>query len=341
MKLLTITVPCYNSQDYMEHCINSLLVGGEDVEIILVDDGSTDRTAEIADQYAEKYPSIVRVVHKENGGHGSGVNTGISLATGEYFKVVDSDDWVDSQAYLKILSRLRYFIRTKGNGPVDMLVSNFIYDKVDTTRKKVMNYRRMMPKNTVFGWSDLKWISKQTYILMHSIIYRTEVLRKCGLKLPEHTFYVDNLFAYIPLPYVKRLYYLDVDFYHYYIGREDQSVNEEVMISRIDQQIRVNKMMIRAYDLVKDVHNPKLRKYMYNDLEIITTVSTALLNKAGTPEAKRKKDKLWKYVWNYNPKLYIRMKNDPVGRSMTLPGEIGRKFGVIAYRVVHKFYGFN
>ena len=79
MKLLTITVPCYNSQDYMEHCINSLLTGGEDVEIILVDDGSTDATAEIADRYAESYPTIVKVIHKENGGHGSGVNAALSM----------------------------------------------------------------------------------------------------------------------------------------------------------------------------------------------------------------------------------------------------------------------
>ena len=92
MKLLTVTVPCYNSQDYMERCIDSFLPGGEDVEIIIVDDGSTDRTGEIADEYARKYPEIVRVIHQENGGHGAGLNAGINHATGLYFKVVDSDD---------------------------------------------------------------------------------------------------------------------------------------------------------------------------------------------------------------------------------------------------------
>ena len=93
MKLLSIVVPCYNSEKYMRKCIDSLLVGGEDVEIIIVDDGSTgDRTAEIADEYAARYPAIVKTVHKANGGHGSAVNTGIDHATGIYFKVVDSDD---------------------------------------------------------------------------------------------------------------------------------------------------------------------------------------------------------------------------------------------------------
>lgn len=98
MKLLSIAVPCYNSEDYMRHCIETLLPGGEDVEIIIVDDGSTkDRTAEIADEYAAKYPGIVKAVHQENGGHGEAVNTGLRNATGLYFKVVDSDDWLDTE----------------------------------------------------------------------------------------------------------------------------------------------------------------------------------------------------------------------------------------------------
>ena len=110
MKLLTVTVPCYNSEQYMEKCIESLLPGGEDVEIIIVDDGSTDRTGEIADRYAEEYPSMVRVIHKENGGHGSAVNAGIENATGIYFKVVDSDDWVNKDSYLRILVSLRCLV---------------------------------------------------------------------------------------------------------------------------------------------------------------------------------------------------------------------------------------
>ena len=97
MRDITFTVPCFNSEDYMEHCIDTLLTADERAEIIIVDDGSTDRTGEIADNYARNYPEIVRVVHQENGGHGSGVNAGLALATGKYFKVVDSDDWLDER----------------------------------------------------------------------------------------------------------------------------------------------------------------------------------------------------------------------------------------------------
>lgn len=98
MKLLSIAVPCYNSQDYMRNCVDSLLKGGELVEILIVNDGSKDDTAKIADEYAEKYPTIVRAIHQENGGHGEAVNTGIRNATGFYFKVVDSDDWVNEES---------------------------------------------------------------------------------------------------------------------------------------------------------------------------------------------------------------------------------------------------
>ena len=105
MKLITFTVPCYNSAAYMEHCIQTLLPAGEEAEIILVDDGSSDETGAIADTWAEKYPTIIRAIHQENGGHGEGVNQGIRNASGLYFKVVDSDDWLDAEALQKVMAK--------------------------------------------------------------------------------------------------------------------------------------------------------------------------------------------------------------------------------------------
>ncbi len=107
MKILSIAIPCYNSAAYMRRCIDSLLPGGEDVEILIVDDGSTkDNTAEIADEYEKNYPGIVKAIHQENGGHGEAVNAGLRNATGVYYKVVDSDDWVDVDVYLDIINTL-------------------------------------------------------------------------------------------------------------------------------------------------------------------------------------------------------------------------------------------
>jgi glycosyltransferase involved in cell wall biosynthesis len=323
----------------MEHCIESLLPGGEDVEIIIVDDGSTkDRTAEIADSYAEKYPTIVKAIHQENGGHGEAVNTGIKNATGLYFKVVDSDDWVDEASYMKILETLRSLVA--GPETLDLLISNYVYEKEGQKHKKVMKYDSVLPKNRMFTWNDTKRFHKGQYILMHSVIYRTQLLRDCGLKLPKHTFYVDNLFVYVPLPYVKNMYYLDVNFYRYFIGRDDQSVNEKVMISRIDQQIRVNKLMVETVDLYK-LENKHLRKYMFNYLEIITVVSTIMLIRSGTEENLQKKKELWSYLKGYDIRLFHKLRNGIMGRTMNLPGKGGRKISVAAYKISQKVVGFN
>ncbi len=337
MKLLTFAIPCYNSQDYMEHCIESILPGGEDIEILIIDDGSKDRTAEIADDYAKRYPSIIRAIHQENGGHGEAVNTGIRNASGLYFKVVDSDDWVDAEAYKKVLQTLRELTGSKTT--LDMLLSNYVYEKEGAKNKKVMR-QTGFPKDRLFTWSDVRHFYKGHYILMHSVIYRTKLLRECGLELPKHTFYVDNIYVYKPLPYVRTMYYLDVDFYRYYIGREDQSVNEKVMISRIDQQIRVNKIMLDDVNLWK-VQNPKCRKYMFNYLEIITVVSTIMLIRSGTEENLEKKRALWKYIKDRDIKLFHKLRRGIMGQTMNLPGKGGRKISVAAYRLSQKVVGFN
>lgn len=338
MKLLTIAIPCYNSESYMEKCIESLLPGGSRVEILLVNDGSKDRTAEIADSYAARYPGIVRAIHQENKGHGGAVNTGIANADGFYFKVVDSDDWVDRDAYLTILDTLENLAREGQD--VDMMISNFVYDKVGAFHKKVMNYRHMLPTGQIFHWEDARHLWKGHYILMHSVIYRTRMLRNCGLKLPEHTFYVDNQFVYQPIPWVKNMYYLDVDFYHYFIGRDDQSVNEKNMIARIDQQLAVNYLMIRDYDLYR-VPGRNRRHYMYNYLEIMMTISSIFLIRTDSPEADEKKKALWAYLKKQNPRLYRRMRMGVLGISLNLPGKIGKKIASAGYQISQMIYGFN
>lgn len=338
MKVLSIAVPCYNSQDYMENCVESLLKGGEDVEILIVDDGSKDATAEIADAYARKYPTIVKAIHQENGGHGAAVNTGIKNATGLYFKVVDSDDWVDEDAYHQILDKLKEIIG--GSQALDMFISNFVYEKQGAKHKKVMRYTRQLPQGEIFTWSDTKHFMKGKYLLMHSVIYRTKLLLECGLELPSHTFYVDNIFVYKPLPQVKTMYYLDVDFYRYFIGRSDQSVNEKVMIGRIDQQIKVNKLMVDEFDLWK-IQNRKLRNYMFNYLEIITVISTVMCLRSGTDENLEKKRELWGYIKKKDIRLFHHLRNGILGHTMNLPGRGGRKISVAAYKISQKVVGFN
>ena len=338
MKYISFAIPCYNSQDYMAHAIESILPGGEDVEIIIVNDGSKDRTSEIAHDYMEKYPTIVKVVDKENGGHGDAVNSGLTHATGKYFKVVDSDDWVDEDALHKILEVLRHM--EEDAMELDMLIANYVYEKVGAAHKKVIHYRNVLPQDEIFRWDDMGHFHLDQYILMHSVIYRTDMLKLIQLHLPKHTFYVDNIYVYYPLPHVRKIYYMDVDFYRYFIGREDQSVNEKVMISRIDQQINVNKIMVDEFDLWK-IPNRKLRHYMFNYLEIITVISTIMLIRSGTEENLLKKRELWKYIKDHDIRLFHHLRAGIMGNAMNLPGKGGRKISVAAYRLSQKVVGFN
>ena len=338
MKLLSIAIPSYNSENYMRNCIESLLPGGEEVEIIIVNDGSKDGTAAIADEYAEKYPTIVKAVHQENGGHGEAVNAGLRVATGLYYKVVDSDDWVNKEAYLKILEKLAELVQT--NNMVDMLLSNYVYEKEGKKHKKVMQYRSAFPVDKIFTWDDVKFLHVGQYIMMHSVIYRTQMLKECGLELPKHTFYVDNIFIYHPLSYVKKLYYMDVNFYRYYIGREGQSVQEKVMIGRIDQQIRVTKMIIDDCDVWK-VKNKKLRNYMLSHIEILMVITSILAIRSKSEENLLKKKELWQYLKEKDARTYRKVRRSIMGNTMNLPGEGGRKISVAAYKIAQMLVGFN
>ena len=338
MKYITFAIPCYNSQDYMERAVESVLKGGKDVEIIIVNDGSKDGTEEIGKRYEREYPDIVRVISQENGGHGEAVNTGLLHATGKYFKVVDRDDWREEEALIQVLNQMKSF--EEKDEEVDMFISNYVYEKVGAGHKKVIHYRNCLPQERIFGWNDLGHFRVDQYILMHSVIYRTELLKLCQLRLPKHTFYVDNIFVFEPLPYVKKMYYINTNFYRYFIGRDDQSVNETVMISRIDQQLRVTRRMVDFYTEQK-IGNQKCRMYMRNYLRIMMEVSSIFLILSGTPENFAKKQELWNYVKAKDKEVYKMLRYSMLGFSVNLPGKSGRWISKTGYKVMNKWIGFN
>ena len=249
--------------------------------------------------------------------------------------MVDSDDWVDPEAYRKVLDFLREAI--KEEEPLDMLISNYVYEKQGAKHKKVIQYHSILPENRYFGWNEIGHFGPSQNILMHSVIYRTQLLRDCGFELPKHTFYVDNIFVFWPLPYVKKMYYLDVDFYRYFIGRDDQSVNEKTMIKRIDQQLFVTKTMIdffNPYDYWED--KKMCAKYLIHYIDIMMSVSTILLQISNTKENKEKCSELWSYLKEKNQKLYRTCKISLSGLCL-LP----RFISVPGYKIARKIYKFN
>ena len=221
-----------------------------------------------------------------------------------------------------------------------MLISNYVYEKPSINKTKVIKYTNALPVNRIFGWDETKHFYTAQNLLMHSLTYRTEVLRESKMVLPKHTFYVDELFAYVPLPYVKTMYYLNVDLYRYYIGRADQSVNEKIMISRIDQQIKVNKLMMDNLGTAK-LENNKLRKYMLKYLIMILSVSTSLLIKSGTKENLKKHEELINYLKKNYPNLYKTISKTFIGFFIKKASPIRRKIVMLVYNISQKIYIFN
>lgn len=336
MSLITFVVPCFNSQDYMEKCIDILLGAKDRAEILIIDDGSSDKTAEIADAYEKKYDGIVKAIHQENKGHGGALNTGIAHAGGIYLKVVDSDDWLDPKNLEMVLDRLEELIKHEETTP-DMFITDFVYDKVGERHKKTMTYKHFLPEEKIFTWDESKNLPLGKYILMHSVIYKTSILKESYLKLPEHTFYVDNLFVFEPLSNIQKMYYMNVKFYHYFIGREDQSVHESVMIKRIDQQLLVNQTMINKFIHKEEKINTNCWKYMYNYLLIITAISSVLLTIEGSEVSFKKMNDLWEYIQMKDEYLYEKMRHSIIGVGVHFNPKKVKFF----YHVAQKMYGFN
>ena len=308
MKLISFAVPCYNSQDYMSKCVDSILTGGDDVEIIIVNDGSKDNTLEIAKQYASQYPDIVKVIDKANGGHGSGVNAGLKAATGLYYKVVDSDDWLDSDALKTVLDTIKQHLACEQLP--DLYITNFIYDRVVTNEQYVSDYVKMMPQGKLIGWDKVKKFRLSHMLLMHSLMYKREKLLASGTVLPEHTFYVDELYAYKPLPYMDTIYYLNVNLYHYFIGRADQSVNKSNMLARYEQQLRVMRAMIDSYTWQEIRAMPKgLSRYMWHSLDVIMVLALFYTCAEISEERKQAINELWQHIKQRDIKLYRKLRS--------------------------------
>nr|NLI51170.1 glycosyltransferase family 2 protein [Propionibacterium sp.] len=339
-KTITFVIPCYNSAAYMDACVESILGGGRDIEIVIVDDGSTkDDTAEKADEWAAAHPDIIKVIHQENAGHGGAVMAGLRAASGVYFKVVDSDDWLDRTARDLLLAKLRGFIA--GDNLVDLVVTNYVYEHVQTGSQKVIRYRGALPTNKIIGWDEVGVFGPGQNILMHAATFRTQVLRDSGVVLPNHTFYVDNIFVYVPLPYVKTLHYLPVNLYRYFIGREDQSVNETVMIGRLDQQMRITKIMVDAYVLPDEIPSKRLARYMEGYLALIIAASSMFAMIRGDAEAMRMRKEMWANLYAKDVRMARRLGRHPLVLGTNLKSEAGRKTSIFLYRIAQRLYRFN
>lgn len=255
-KILTILVPVYNVEKYLKRCLDSILIDDilDDIEIITVNDGGSDSSIDILKEYKKKYPNNIIIIDKENGGHGSTINKGIELSTAKYFRVLDSDDWFNSEDFIKFVNLLKC-------EDSDLIITNYSKEEVYNGKSVYIAYNGLKSEeNYIFDSFDLALL-KENYFVMATSTYKTSLLRESGLKLPEHTFYVDMIYNVVPMSKVKTFKYYDLDIYRYYIGRKDQSVNTSSFVKNHMHHDMVIKTLIEFYN-VKNNYSDNYFKYL-------------------------------------------------------------------------------
>ena len=244
-KLLTISIAAYNVEQYLKKCLDSFIEPSimSQLEVLIVNDGSKDSTPEIAREYEKKYPDTFKAIDKPNGGHGSTINTAIENATGKYFKVIDSDDWVITEELVKLVNKL-------GSTDADAVITHF--DWVTYDESKCIKHFDMLQDGLQYDKVySLSEISEKVLIKMHGTAFKTEILKQNKIKIDEHCFYVDQEFCMYPMLYCESIVYIDADIVQYRLGQSGQSMSKESMQRNVDQHLHVLNELIKYYDKAK------------------------------------------------------------------------------------------
>lgn len=262
-KILSIAVPSYNVQDYLEKGLESYADERlkEGLEVLIVDDGSVDATAEIAQRYVERYPEIFRLIRKENGGHGSAVNAGIDHASGRYFRIVDGDDWVNTEHLVTLLQRLDGL-------DVDMVVDEKREVNMTTGKTEHFPIPDYVQTDKVLSFDEI--CTREdigSFIMIHTLTMKTEILKKADIHLLEHVFYVDYEYIVKATCLGKDILFLNLEIYQYLVGNVNQSVSSQNYVKRYLHHDKVIKEMLRF--AVRSSCSGARREYLDRKVDLI------------------------------------------------------------------------
>lgn len=300
-KIITFSIAAYNIEKYINKLMESLLEKDllDDIEVLIVNDGSIDKTSSIAKIYQEKYPYTVKLINKKNGGHGSTINTGISLATGKYFKAIDGDDWVNTKAVVDLVKKIKNI-----DVDLDMILVNYnkCYESGEIEEKNLEG----LVSNKIYKEKDLFKILKN--IDYHNVIYKTKLLQNNNIRLDEHCFYVDTEYIIYPLVYVNTILFLDYKIVCYRLGLEEQSVNPKNRMKNIKDSYIVSKSLLIFYKkLIENISNEK-RKCIKNRIcGMLHWHILALLMFKPTEERKRDLINFDKLIKKYSEEMFLYM----------------------------------
>ena len=269
MKLMTFAIPSYNSEKFLASCLESLLIGVDDkIEVIVINDGSKDRTSEIAHEYAKKYP-FIKVVDKENGGHGSGINVGIDNATGLYFKMLDSDDHVDKEGLLSLLAMIEK--HQKENTLPDLYFADYYSVPEGSEEKVPTSHKKWVKKmNVVSDFSNFKKVPEHKYFMVHELFVKTSVLKDNNVRLVEKVFYEDSKYVLDCFINSKTFCYVDKPIYLYTVGRIGQSVSMDKMDKNYMHMVKVASETTKGVSTEKIMSMDKYHKrFVIHELNTI------------------------------------------------------------------------
>lgn len=287
-KILSLIVPAYNSEKFLEKCVNSFLDEAilKKLDIIIVNDGSTDNTKVIADNYSYEHQDSVRVIHQENKGHGGALNAGLAAAKGKYSKVIDADDWIVTENLPKFLEVLE-----KSEAEV-ILTHHYTYDVGTGKTKKWKSYPESFEKSYTHEEIMESWKSFDRSLTFHGITYKTSFYQEKGMKLSEKIFYEDHEYATVPCCFAKSIMPVDIFFYVYRVGDTSQSVSDENQLKRIGHTRKVLERLISEYNANEEKLSDGQKKYFCMKAQglLLSFLMTALLvnnnRKSGRQEAK-------------------------------------------------------
>lgn len=307
-KLLTVSIAAYNVEKYIKECLNSFIDKSfmDDIEVLVINDGSVDNTALIADRYQKKYPDTFRVINKENGGHGSAVNCGIAEAKGKYFKTVDGDDWVDKRAFKELID----FIKVTD---VDVISTDYwwVDDATKDKIKKIENTFKGIKYRKKYLFDN---VCSDIYINIHAMTIKTEILQNNNITLDKHCFYVDAEYVLFPVPYINTIAFLKKPVYMYRLGLSTQSMDILNMQKNCSHHEKVTRRIIGLYNSSnkKNLSYSK-RKYLEKAVaKLVTSQIKIYLSYPASPEMKRKIVKLDRGMQKKYPQIYKKMTNKAI-----------------------------
>lgn len=343
MKVLSFIIPAYNSQKYLDKCLGSLLSKSiiNDIEIIIVNDGSTDNTAEITSAYCKKYPETIKLISQENKGHGGALNTGCAVSNGKYLKVIDADDWVETE-------NLSSFIENLKNCDSDVVLTHH-YTINETTKeiKKWKSYPEKFNSPLSFDYVVDNFGSFDRSLTFHGITYNTEFYHKHNYQLLEKVFYEDHEYSTFPCCFANSVEVFDTFIYDYRIGDVSQSVSAENQLKRLSHTEAILNRFIEQYKKLAN-ENDFVKNFICYKTKILllSYISTVLLVEKNKKQGRKLADTIMNLFKTEMPLVYnLAFKQYKIFRIMNIAHISSKTFEKLlsskTYRKLKGTHDFN